>query len=300
MKQVYHTEEIPHLWANQAQESARNAQGNLFFDNGIIFSYGQHFPIAKHITNKAGDKAILLTTNTYGITTARHINRVRQAIKHGTLIIPTHDVTARPGKTLLDDIQSRIDEARLKAKRARSSTEFYLAECSNLCKLFDKTAKFLCSSRVATIPTDDDIQAKIKAQRAVSKLNAEAERKAKAERLKEYEAAVADWKRGIHVHIPFDLRKTDLMRIEGDEAVTTRGARVPMKHVQRIVPLIIGMVRDGRTYKANGHTIHVGEYEVDELTDDGTLVVGCHRFAKEEVLRIGALFATTFPGLHLN
>lgn len=41
-KQVFRTNEVPHLWAHRTQNSARNAQGNLYFEDGIIYSYGSH------------------------------------------------------------------------------------------------------------------------------------------------------------------------------------------------------------------------------------------------------------------
>jgi len=44
-KHVFGTGEIPHLWAHKVQDSARNARGNLYFENDTIFSYGGHFPI---------------------------------------------------------------------------------------------------------------------------------------------------------------------------------------------------------------------------------------------------------------
>lgn len=56
VKQVYPTNEIPHLWAHKTQSNARNAQGNLYFDGDTIYSYGSHFAIARHVTNKSGKK----------------------------------------------------------------------------------------------------------------------------------------------------------------------------------------------------------------------------------------------------
>lgn len=45
--------QVAHLWANQLQESARNS-GNYYFNGDAIYSYGSHFMIAKHHTNKQG------------------------------------------------------------------------------------------------------------------------------------------------------------------------------------------------------------------------------------------------------
>lgn len=83
-KTVFETGEIPHLWAHRVQESARNAQGNLYFEGDVIYSYGSHFPIAKHVldnpTKRNPKPAVLLTTRTYSVTTSGHVSAVRCAI----------------------------------------------------------------------------------------------------------------------------------------------------------------------------------------------------------------------------
>ena len=82
-KYVFDTGEIPHLWAHRTQDEARNRQGNLYFTGDIIYSYGSHFPIARHVTNDAGERAVLFTTNTYSVTTSAHCSAVRSAIPSG-------------------------------------------------------------------------------------------------------------------------------------------------------------------------------------------------------------------------
>jgi hypothetical protein len=79
-KFVFDTGEIPHLWAHRTQEEARNRQGNLYFNGDTIYSYGSHFPIARHAANEAGERSVLLTTATYSVTTSNHCSAVRSAI----------------------------------------------------------------------------------------------------------------------------------------------------------------------------------------------------------------------------
>ena len=68
-KHVFHTGEIPHLWAHRTQDEARNRQGNLYFTGDTIYSYGSHFPIARHVSSETGERAILFTTGTHSVTT---------------------------------------------------------------------------------------------------------------------------------------------------------------------------------------------------------------------------------------
>jgi hypothetical protein len=73
---------IAHIWANQLQNNAKNSSSNFFFSGKIIYSYGHHFPIAKHVENDNGVKAILFTEQSYSHTTSKHISIVRQAASH--------------------------------------------------------------------------------------------------------------------------------------------------------------------------------------------------------------------------
>jgi len=91
-KHVFDTGEVPHLWAHRTQEEARNRQGNLYFTGDTIYSYGSHFPIARHVTNDAGERAVLFTTATYSVTTSSHCSAVRSAIPSGMRIFHTPNV----------------------------------------------------------------------------------------------------------------------------------------------------------------------------------------------------------------
>ncbi len=78
---VFPSSEIPHLWFHRTQDGARNSNGSLYFENETIYSYGSHFPIARHATNKSKRKhAIVFTTQTHSVTTTAHCSHVRGAI----------------------------------------------------------------------------------------------------------------------------------------------------------------------------------------------------------------------------
>jgi hypothetical protein len=42
MRHVYPNHEMPHLWAHQSQDEARNATRSLYFEGPTIFSFGRH------------------------------------------------------------------------------------------------------------------------------------------------------------------------------------------------------------------------------------------------------------------
>jgi Fe-S cluster biosynthesis and repair protein YggX len=77
---------IAHMWANGLQKEARYAGGNFYFYDNTIYSYGSHFPIAKHVTDANGNLIVLFTELRYSDTTAKHINIVHSACSHLDLI----------------------------------------------------------------------------------------------------------------------------------------------------------------------------------------------------------------------
>lgn len=87
IRHVMDADEVAHTWANPRGEddNARVPRGNFYFQGGTIYSYGSHFPIARHVQNDAGEPAVLFTTNTYGPTTAKHLGATRRACHHLTV-----------------------------------------------------------------------------------------------------------------------------------------------------------------------------------------------------------------------
>lgn len=81
-KKVVSPEQVAHLWANQIQDEARTATRNLYFDGLSIYSYGGHFPIARHVENAKGQSVVFFTYRGYSVSTAKHIRIVDYASSH--------------------------------------------------------------------------------------------------------------------------------------------------------------------------------------------------------------------------
>lgn len=65
-----------HDWANQIGE--KKTVGNVFYVGNTIYSYGYHFPMARHLD----DRTIAMTTQSYSSSTASHLSAVRSAASH--------------------------------------------------------------------------------------------------------------------------------------------------------------------------------------------------------------------------
>lgn len=77
MKTVFDNAMVAHVWAQNTQYEGRSHNGQFFFEGRRIFSYGRHFLAGLILA----DGAYLVNSDTYSITTGRHMNYVRSAIR---------------------------------------------------------------------------------------------------------------------------------------------------------------------------------------------------------------------------
>jgi hypothetical protein len=68
MKKVFSSnKKLIDKWLKQDQDFGRNQSMSLYFENKIIYSYGNHYPLAAII-----DKALLINFYNYSVTTTKH------------------------------------------------------------------------------------------------------------------------------------------------------------------------------------------------------------------------------------
>src|SRR3954470_1643232 len=109
MKTRVETHTVAKLWANKTQSNARNGR-NFYFDDDTIYSYGPHFPIARHVKNQKGQSAILFTTRDYSSTTATHKRIVENSIPSELRDSVFYIENVRELPTL-DDIKNKEEKA---------------------------------------------------------------------------------------------------------------------------------------------------------------------------------------------
>jgi hypothetical protein len=280
--------DVVHVWAHRLQESGRNSTGSLFFSGDTIYSYGRHFPIARHVTDKHGRACVLFTTRDYSVTTTGHKSAVACAIPRDVRVFHVQDADGVPGKAALDDYAKRIESALLQAARARSRVYWHLREASDLVDEANAFSLAFKLRRRFALPDDASLAAlKERARLAAAKVAA-------ATRKREREIA-ADRTLGLRLWAG-DASLTwepgrNYMRVRGLMVETDTRAEVRVDEVQAIAPAVVAMFAAGETYQRNGSTMMVGQYPLEEITAD-TVRVGCHVFSRAEVERIAALVAS--------
>jgi hypothetical protein len=302
IRKVYPTDEVPHLWYHKTQDEARNAGRNLYFENETIYSYGGHFPIARHVKNSGRKSAVLFTTRTYSVTTSKHLSLVRRAIPESAVVFNVPSVLGAWGSEQdhtanLSHFVSASKEALDKAGRARISGSHDLASAFGFrdsAKAYAKFFRVPCP-KFDFLPKGKELaalKAKVaeRAARHNAKMAAEQERaqvrRAEQDRIARLEFAEQAelWKAGNpDVRLPYVSDVDTLLRIKGDEVETSRGARVPVSHAIALLLTIRKVVARGVEFTPNGHTIHIGHYSVDKIETDGTLHAGCHVIKYAEI-----------------
>ncbi|MGA8222324.1 MAG: hypothetical protein WB780_11775 [Candidatus Acidiferrales bacterium] len=300
-KHVFDTGEIPHLWAHRTQEEARNRQGNLYFTGDTIYSYGSHFPIARHVTNATGERAVLFTTASYSVTTSSHCSAVRSAIPSGIPVFHVPNVChgRYSGSELneddhagnLADYTERMEKHVVTSARARSS---YAKEWNHehAVSLRDEAFAY-CAFFGLPVPNIPEVpELDSEALTAIRKREAKraAEKAEQTRRENEQEAIrhsqnMAKWRAGEY-HGGFPYGFPFMLRIIGDEVQTSRGARFPVSHAKRALAFVRNVRETGQAYVRNGRTIHLGPYALDRIEPDGTVKAGCHVVSWEEIERI--------------
>ncbi len=275
--------QVAHLWANKSLQSAKGS--HFYFEGDTIYSYGSHFPIARHYKG-----VVLFTTASYSNTTARHISITRQACNHLTCYFVS-DVRRDPCGKDVKEYAAEIEVLSGNLARARDpqwkleALQRKIAEANGFCERFGYAARFF-------EPSGEELAAlKVKAQaEAKRKANATAARNA---RIKAEQAeTVAKWLAGERVSIPYNVQTVYLrakaasdFSAQGQSKLvleTSRGASVPLADAQRAFQFIWNRRRTG--WHRNGETCRVGDFQLDAVKDQG-IVAGCHRISWPEIER---------------
>jgi hypothetical protein len=306
VKRVVSSGQVPHLWFHKVQDSAKNGNGSLYFEGDTIFSYGSHFPIARHV--QVGKRsAVLFTTKDYSVTTSGHKSAVRSAIPDGTTVFHVPHIftddryASNDHPSNLADYAERVANHLAKCSRARQSysKEWEHGRAVVLREEAREYAKFfrLKLPKIAPIPAlDSKALAEIKAREAVKSAEKAAKERERKAALAQQEAELADrWRKGEVNQSLYNLPVMLRIRAFGaDESAqyavarveTSRGAQVPLSHAIRGLRFVREVVKRGEAFQTNGHTFHLGHYKIDRIDVDGTLHAGCHVIPHPEIERI--------------
>lgn len=293
--------EVCHFWANEKQESGK--ANSMFFRDKTIYSYGTHFPIARH----ENADTILFTTQTHSISTAKHIAYTRDAIPPTKTVINVWDIQDKGSVwnseqekfvpsimydtvfSNLRTLQHDVMETLKKSVRARIRKGVYLSsaqdQLKNMRKYFSlrkndqedfKTFERFLSDMERDIGGDNIrviIEEQIKKEAA--------EEKARQERLKiERAEKITAWQNG-GSNYELSGIQTAYLRINKESGLieTSKGANCTIQEGK----LLWARIKAGKPIIGqvlSGYTV---------ISFNGELKIGCHHIERAEVERIGQL-----------
>lgn len=291
MKTVFTSHEIAHIWAHKSAPHGKSP-GAVSFDGPVIRSYST--AIARHIEHK-GKPAIMLNTTSYSVSTTKHFGRIASAIQG--LDIPvfrvdgqrmgaelrftgdelfTHYVE-KAAMHLRDAEQPRIRPATVEAHKGRAA---HALEQAQAVAAFFGLRKKVDEKAIARLAAAK-VRAEKKAQREQEKRDAQEQQK--------QSFAYGVWLQGGNNGGYFNPRLFPVaFRVEGDELVSTLGARVPLRAAQ--VAYRFAMSKRGQEWRENGETCPVGHYRLNAINAQG-IVAGCHRISWEEIERLAPVLS---------
>jgi hypothetical protein len=278
MRKVLPVSELCHKWANQEQESGRNANGSMYFNGSTIYSYGSHFPIAKHIVNEQGQRAVLFTERTYSNTTAKHISKVYMSCKNDNIIYCSNPNSSH-AYNFNDWLNTAVLHGASKLKAARKP-ELYLNYISNIESKAVKYAEFFGIEIPETLKAVFSIKDKsqyLDYQHKANELAKIEEQKRLKEQKKQFKEQIQKWL-NLETSRLYTNYKYDFLRINDNRIETTQAVQIPLAIGKKLYQLI----KDNKLSIGD----KVLNYTVNEIGNE--IKIGCHTFKQSYLLKFGA------------
>jgi hypothetical protein len=289
MRTKFNNSELTHVWANQTQTHGKGS--NMFFEYDSIYSYGYHFKLAQHVTNKDGKKCVFFNDRHYSNSTSKQQTLVWRSIPANVEFFKVqsffNDIETST-TAHLENLKSYLEyakEAQQKAIKATKLKNGYIEQAKIAIDVFEKYVSFFSLSEflweyrtlqnryneltnwIFEYQDSEEFKTwQIK--------KAENERKAEQKRLEKAKDDILEFK-AFKVSSIYNLGQYFLRyNKETDNVETSGGVKLPKN-----VFLLAYQRLKNNTLEIGQH---VGNFTYNGLKD-GFLSVGCHKISVDEV-----------------
>jgi hypothetical protein len=271
MKTVYNSNSaLIHAFAQQNQSEGRTPNGNLFFYNNKLYSYGHHYLLAEFLT----DSIVLVNDDGYSVSTAKHISITYSALRQYTILQKsTHNI---------DNVISSLKRLKDKLLKARKP-EIYISQALEIIEAYFNSQKaFNTNDSKAQLNELKDLSKVFKKDDAELK---EAIKQHKKELAIQKKEAFKDFETAFRQNKPFERFKNkaqsdfDLLRlsINGENIETSQNVVIPLRDAK---VLYLGL-KKGENIKGQ----KINHYLIRDIKDD-VIKIGCHNIKLKEVERL--------------
>lgn len=269
---------VAHAWAHGRDEARAN---NVFCSNGIIYSYGYHFPIARRVNSGL----YLFTTRSYSVSTAKHKSIVRSAIPMDAKVFEVDNVLAQTEAEHAQNMASVLAEYdRLIGKSERAWKYKYQWLC-HAYELYINAQNYASYAQIECTITQPVTSEQLKQAKTEALEKQRLEQKRKLEKAKE---AIEKWKAGENVSVPYTLNQ-QFLRLKNGFLETSLGVKINLETERKqLENLYLHAKASNTTESTIRPNTYIGEFKYT-LIEQGNVTIGCHYITWPEIERIGKM-----------
>lgn len=265
--------EVAHVWAQRTHFNGRTQNGNLFFNGGKIYSYGLHYLLGEFISNENNDVAVIINTDYYSSTTAKHSSLAWGATSQYTQFKKKYTDEKRV-ISILNGLEAKLLRAR-KPLIYISEAQKVIIEYSEYLKFMHGRAVLPESVQKAYLPFQLDDE-ELKALQDKD----EERRKKEAQRQRE------KLKLDIKAFMEYEMNYLNSYKISeayvriskcGNFVETSKGVKVPVREAKILYNKIV-RGEDIKGFKIDHYTV---------ISINGCLKIGCHNINLENMHEVG-------------
>lgn len=287
MKRVHSTRQLFHLFANMTNadlEGFKTSSRNVYFENGVLFSYGPHYPMARKLGVGIGHEfreIILINSEKSSVTTQKHKSQIHSSKKPNQWLFYVPNIQNPRSSENVEHLMNEVVDSISAVLRClkynyiddvtRKIDTFNQYATAFRLKRFTLNAEFYTLLAMLSRDTQDRNEVKEKEKYARRDAERAANRARWADEVKLW--YTCENKTNISSAY-FDL-DYDPIRVNGDIVESPRGVKVSLNEAKAFaLALKSGRVQVGDKIDA---------FEVQSI-DKTFIQIGCHKLNIEQAL----------------
>ena len=289
MKKVFSSNsEVCHVFASQTQDEGRSH--TVFFEDGVLYSYGRHFPMAVFSED---NKTVYFTTRSYSSSTSQHLGYAGHALNHFPKVYCFDPEQAKKGyhSGNLKNFNQMAKGSAMKLRNAHKP-EIYLNQIAGQKQSFTKYCEHFkirltkkLQNKLPHLFIESKDGGKIATEKEVRAIAKENKERIKRE-AQQHAIELKDF-RNFECLRMYNRNGFDYLRYnkERNKIETSQGITIDTIEAKRVYKLVLASIdRGGCTDCGTIDNI----YKINSVSSE-FLVVGCHNIPISEVVSIGQL-----------
>jgi hypothetical protein len=163
-RKVFANGMVAHVWAQQTNPEGRSNNGNFYFRDSAIYSYGSHFQIARFSQDKT---VVWFTSRSYSVSTSGHVSYVQDALRGLPVVVISVPDLNTFDETRISKDQRAVIELALMRSGPKTKWEAFQRVAGTPKRKWPSNAIELCAAHDAKVAKDNATAKVAKARKAV-------------------------------------------------------------------------------------------------------------------------------------